>query len=190
MKGFATAQKLDKLGMRGSDTCELVFEDCEVPKENILGKENHGVYVLMSGLDLERLVLSAGPVGLMQAAMDISLPYVHERVQFGKKIGSFQLVQAKLADMYTKMQASRALVYQVSTPPLRSTRTSWPESLDVREREDFQLIGRVKQVAGSADAGRIDRNLAKDCASCILFAAENATQVALDAIQVGQVDCW
>lgn len=111
MPGFSTAQKLDKLGMRGSDTCELIFENCEVPAENVLGQENAGVYVLMSGLDYERLVLAAGPVGLMQACLDVALPYVCERKQFGQRIGDFQLVQGKLADMYVSMQAARGLVH-------------------------------------------------------------------------------
>eukprot|EP00052_Salpingoeca_macrocollata_P033705 m.9286 g.9286 ORF g.9286 m.9286 type:complete len:412 (-) comp5463_c0_seq1:145-1380(-) len=148
MPGFSTAQKLDKLGMRGSNTCELVFEDCCVPKENILGRQNEGVYVLMSGLDYERLVLSGGPLGLMQAAMDVVLPYVHTRKQFGKPIGTFQLVQGKLADMYTRLSASRAYVYAV---------------------------------AKKCDEGKADP---KDCAGVILYTAENATQVALDAIQL------
>lgn len=114
MKGFRPAQKLDKLGMRGSDTCELLFENCEVPAENVLGAEGKGVYVLMSGLDYERLVLAAGPVGLMQAGMDVVLPYVHQRSQFGKKIGEFQLIQGKLADMYTSLQACRAFLYRAA----------------------------------------------------------------------------
>src|SRR5499427_3873823 len=114
MKGFSTAQKLDKLGMRGSDTCELVFEDCEVPEENVLAEVGKGVNVLMSGLDYERAVLAAGPIGIMQACMDVVLPYVHERKQFGQPIGGFQLVQGKLADMYTTMNASRAYVYAVA----------------------------------------------------------------------------
>ncbi|BBN20030.1 isovaleryl-CoA dehydrogenase [Marchantia polymorpha subsp. ruderalis] len=147
MSGFSTAQKLDKLGMRGSDTCELVFENCFVPQENVLGQEGKGVYVMMSGLDLERLVLAAGPLGLMQACLDVVLPYVHEREQFGKPIGEFQLIQGKLADMYTKIQASRSFVYSV---------------------------------ARSCDEGQVDR---KDCAAVILFAAENATQMALQSIQ-------
>lgn len=113
-KGFSQAQKLDKLGMRGSNTCELVFEDCEVPVENILGAENKGVGILMSGLDYERVVLAAGPVGIMQACMDIVLPYVHQRNQFGQPIGEFQLIQAKLADMYTELNASRAYLYAVA----------------------------------------------------------------------------
>jgi isovaleryl-CoA dehydrogenase len=113
-KGFSTAQKLDKLGMRGSNTCELVFQDCEVPEDNVLGTLNKGVNVLMSGLDYERLVLSAGPLGIMQACMDIVVPYVHERRQFGEPIGAFQLMQAKLADMYTTMNASKAYVYMVA----------------------------------------------------------------------------
>ena len=114
MKGFSTAQKLDKLGMRGSNTCELVFEDCEVPEENVLGEVGRGVNVLMSGLDYERVVLAAGPLGIMQACMDVVLPYVHERKQFGQPIGKFQLMQGKLADMYTTMNASRAYVYAVA----------------------------------------------------------------------------
>jgi len=111
--GFSTHQKLDKFGMRGCDTCELVFEDCEVPEENVLGKLNGGVAVLMSGLDLERLVLSGGPIGLMQAAFEITLDYVHERKQFNKPIGTFELMQGKIADMYTKLSASRAYAYAV-----------------------------------------------------------------------------
>jgi isovaleryl-CoA dehydrogenase len=149
MKGFTTAQKLDKLGMRGSDTCELVFQDCEIAQENVLGEVNGGSRVLMKGLDTERTVLSGGPLGIMQAAMDISLPYVHERKQFGQPIGMFELMQGKLADMYTKLQASRAFSYRV---------------------------------AQALDAGR-GRAVRKDAAACILFASENAVQVALEAIQ-------
>ena len=148
MKGFSTAQKLDKLGMRGSDTCELVFEDCEVPEENVLGAAGKGVNVLMSGLDYERAVLAAGPLGIMQAAMDIVLPYVHERKQFGQPIGEFQLVQGKVADMYTSMNACRAYVYAV---------------------------------AKACDRGQTTR---EDAAGAILYAAEAATKVALDAIQL------
>ena len=114
MKGFSTAQKLDKLGMRGSNTCELVFEDCEIPEENVLGEVNQGVKVLMSGLNTERLVLSGGPIGLMQAALDITLPYVRERRQFDAAIGTFGLMQGKIADMYTALQSSRAFAYQVA----------------------------------------------------------------------------
>ncbi len=114
MKGFSTAQKLDKLGMRGSNTCELVFEDCEIPAGNVLGEVNNGVRVLMGGLNTERLVLTGGPLGLMQAAMDIALPYVRERRQFGQPIGSFGIMQAKIADMYTALQSSRAFAYQVA----------------------------------------------------------------------------
>ncbi|WP_108658997.1 isovaleryl-CoA dehydrogenase [Acuticoccus kandeliae] len=147
MKGFSTAQKLDKLGMRGSDTCELIFEDCEVPEENVLGSLGRGVNVLMSGLDYERVVLAAGPLGIMQAALDIVLPYVHERKQFGQPIGTFQLMQGKIADMYVTMNACKAYVYAV---------------------------------ARAADAGRTTR---EDAAGAILYAAEKATQVALDAIQ-------
>lgn len=145
--GFSTSQKLDKLGMRGSNTCELVFRDCEVPEENVLGEVNKGVYVLMSGLDYERLVLSAGPVGIMRACLDVALPYVHEREQFGKKIGEFQLIQAKIADMYARYRACQSFVYSV---------------------------------AEECDKGNTSR---KDCAAVILYCAENATQVALDAIQ-------
>ncbi|EGG05964.1 uncharacterized protein MELLADRAFT_52672 [Melampsora larici-populina 98AG31] len=114
MAGFSTSPKLDKLGMRGSNTCELVFEDCRVPKENVLGEINGGLKVLMSGLDLERLVLSGGPLGLMQSAFDVAMPYIHDRRQFGKPIGSFQLIQGKIADMYTKISASRSYVYAVA----------------------------------------------------------------------------
>ena len=114
MKGFSTAQKLDKLGMRGSNTCELVFADCEIPEENVLGQVNGGSRVLMKGLDTERCVLSGGPIGIMQAALDLVIPYVHERRQFGQPIGTFELMQGKLADMYTKLQASRAFAYRVA----------------------------------------------------------------------------
>jgi len=147
MAGFAPAQKLDKLGMRGSDTCELVFEDCEVPFDNVLGEEGRGVNVLMSGLDYERIVLAGGPLGIMAAAMDVVMPYVHEREQFGRPIGEFQLMQGKLADMYTVMNACRAYVYAV---------------------------------AQAADRGETTR---KDAAGCILYSAEKATQIALEAIQ-------
>ena len=146
--GFSTAQKLDKLGMRGSSTCELVFDNCRVPQENLLGPLHGGVKVLMSGLDYERVVLAAGPLGIMQSCMDVVLPYVRERKQFGQAIGEFQLVQGKLADMYTRLASSRALVYSV---------------------------------ASACDKGHTSR---KDCAAAILFAAENATQMALDAIQL------
>ena len=115
MPGFSTAQKLDKLGMRGSNTCELVFENCEIPEENVLGEVNNGVYILMRGLDSERLVLSGGPIGIMQAALDIVLPYMHERKQFGKKIGEFELMQAKMADMFTALQSARAFSYRTAT---------------------------------------------------------------------------
>lgn len=148
MPGFSTAQKLDKLGMRGSNTCELIFEDCAVPEENVLGGVNNGTAVLMSGLDYERLVLAAGPVGIMQACLDVAVPYVQTRKQFGKPIGEFQLVQGKLADMYTKLQTSRAFLYAT---------------------------------ARQADNGQANQ---KDCASLILYTAEQATQCALDAIQL------
>jgi len=147
MKGFSTAQKLDKLGMRGSNTCELVFEDCEVPVENVLGEEGRGVNVLMSGLDYERAVLAGGSLGIMAACLDVVLPYVHERTQFGQPIGEFQLMQGKLADMYTTMNAARAYVYAV---------------------------------AQACDRGETTR---KDAAGVILFASENATRIAGDAIQ-------
>lgn len=146
--GFSRAQKLDKLGMRSSNTCELVFEDCEVPAENILGKEGEGVRVLMSGLDYERLVLSGGPLGIMQSCMDIVVPYIHDRRQFGQSIGQFQLIQGKVADMYTQMNAARAYVYTV---------------------------------AKSCDRGETTR---KDAAGAILYSAELATKIALDAIQL------
>jgi isovaleryl-CoA dehydrogenase len=147
MAGFRTAQKLDKLGMRGSDTCELIFEDCEVPEENVLGAVNGGVRVLMRGLDYERLVLAGGPLGIMQACLDTALPYMHERSQFGQPIGSFQLMQGKLADMYTTMNACRAYVYFT---------------------------------AKAADRGETTRY---DAAGCLLYAAEKATEIALQAIQ-------
>ncbi|WP_321337725.1 isovaleryl-CoA dehydrogenase [Breoghania sp.] len=146
--GFSVAQKLDKLGMRGSETGELVFQDCEVPEENVLGAVGKGVNILMSGLDYERAVLAAGSIGIMQAAMDVVIPYVHEREQFGQAIGTFQLVQGKLADMYVTMNASRAYVYAV---------------------------------AQACDRGETTR---EDAAGAILYAAENATKVALDAIQL------
>ncbi len=147
MVGFSAGQKLDKLGMRGSNTCELIFDNCEVPFENVLGEEGKGVNVLMSGLDFERVVLAAGPVGIMAAAMDIVVPYIHEREQFGQPIGSFQLMQGKIADMYTTMNACRSYVYAV---------------------------------AAACDRGETTR---KDSAGCILYAAEKATQIALEAIQ-------
>ncbi len=145
--GFSTAPKLDKLGMRGSGTCELIFQDCEVPEENILGGIGKGVNVLMSGLDYERAVLAAGPVGIMQACMDAVMPYMHERKQFGAPIGTFQLMQGKLADMYTTMNACRAYVYAV---------------------------------AQACDRGETTR---KDAAGAILYAAEKATWMALEAVQ-------
>jgi isovaleryl-CoA dehydrogenase len=147
MKGFSTSPKLDKLGMRGSNTCELVFVDCEVPEANRIAGENEGVRVLMSGLDYERAVLAGGPLGIMQACLDVVLPYVHQRHQFGQPIGEFQLMQGKLADMYTSMNATRAYVYAV---------------------------------ARACDRGRTTR---KDAAGAILFAAERATWMALEAIQ-------
>lgn len=145
--GFSQAQKLDKLGMRGSNTCELVFEDCEVPEDNILGELNGGVRVLMSGLDYERTILSGGPVGIMQACLDVVVPYIHERKQFGKAIGEFQLMQGKIADMYADLNASRSYLYTV---------------------------------ARACDRGEDSR---KDAAAVILFTAERATQMALQAIQ-------
>ncbi len=145
--GFSQAQKLDKLGMRGSDTSELVFEDCEVPAENVLGAVGNGVNVLMSGLDYERVVLAAGPLGIMQACLDVVIPYVHDRKQFGQPIGRFQLIQAKLADMYVSMNAAKSYVYAV---------------------------------ARACDDGRTTR---EDAAGAILYAAERATWMALEAIQ-------
>jgi len=147
MKGFSTAQKLDKLGMRGSDTCELVFEDCAVPAEHVLGGVGNGARVLMSGLDYERVVLSGGPIGIMQACMDVVVPYVHERQQFGQPIGQFQLMQGKLADMYVALSTARAYSYAV---------------------------------AQACDRGETTR---KDSAGCILYSAEKATWMALEAIQ-------
>ena len=147
MAGFSTAQKLDKLGMRGSDTCELVFEDCEVPFENVLGEEGRGVQVLMSGLDYERVVLAGGPLGIMAACLDVVVPYVHERKQFGQAIGEFQLMQGKLADMYVARSTSQAYTYAV---------------------------------AQACDRGETSR---KDAAGCILYTAEKATWMALEAIQ-------
>jgi isovaleryl-CoA dehydrogenase len=147
-KGFSTGQKLDKLGMRGSNTGELVFQDCEVPAENVIGQVGRGVNVLMSGLDYERAVLSGGPLGLMQACLDAVVPYVHQREQFGQPIGTFQFIQGKIADMYTALNASRAYVYAVNR---------------------------------ACDRGRTAR---KDAAGAVLFAAEAATKMALDAIQI------
>ena len=146
--GFSVAQKLDKLGMRGSETGELVFDNCEVPEENVMGPLNGGVGVLMSGLDYERAVLSAGPTGIMQACMDVVVPYIHDRKQFGQSIGEFQLIQGKLADMYVQMNAAKAYVYAV---------------------------------AKACDRGETTR---KDAAGAILYAAETATKLALDAIQI------
>src|SRR5262249_35136611 len=148
MTGFRPAQKLDKLGMRGSPTSELVFEDCEVPAENVLGTVDEGVRVLMSGLDYERVVLAAGPLGIMQAALDVVIPYIHDRKQFGQPIGEFQLIQGKVADMYTAANACRAYVYAV---------------------------------ARACDRGQTTR---KDAAGAILYAAETATRIALDAVQI------
>lgn len=148
MPGFSTAQKLDKLGMRGSNTCELVFTDCRVPRENLLGELNQGTRVLMSGLDYERTVLAAGPVGIMQACLDVVLPYVHTRKQFNQAIGEFQFIQGKLADMYTELSACRAYLYSV---------------------------------ARACDQGHVNR---KDAAGVILYTAERATQMALQAIQI------
>jgi isovaleryl-CoA dehydrogenase len=147
-KGYSQGTKLDKLGMRGSDTSELIFEDCEIPEENLVGELGRGVNVLMSGLDYERVVLAAGPLGIMQAAMDAVMPYVHQRKQFGQPIGAFQLVQGKLADMYVAMNAARAYVYAV---------------------------------AKACDRGETTR---EDAAGAILYAAERATAIALDAIQI------
>ncbi|MFD2263527.1 isovaleryl-CoA dehydrogenase [Lacibacterium aquatile] len=148
MKGFSTAQKLDKMGMRGSNTCELVFSDCEVPAENLLGTLGKGVNVLMSGLDFERTVLSGGPIGIMQACLDVVIPYIHDRKQFGQAIGEFQLMQGKIADMYVALSAARSYVYEV---------------------------------ARACERGEVTR---RDAAGCILYSAEKATWMALQAIQV------
>jgi isovaleryl-CoA dehydrogenase len=147
MTGFSTGKKLDKLGMRGSNTAELIFENCPVPEENIIGVEGNGAAILMSGLDYERVVLAAGPLGIMAAAMDVVVPYIHERKQFGKSIGEFQIMQGKIADMYTTMNACKSYVYEV---------------------------------AKACDRGETSR---KDAAGCILYSAEKATQIALEAIQ-------
>ena len=147
MTGFSTGKKLDKLGMRGSNTAELIFENCPVPEENILGEEGNGASILMSGLDYERVVLAGGPLGIMAAAMDNVVPYIHERKQFGKSIGEFQIMQGKIADMYTTMNACKSYVYEV---------------------------------AKACDRGETTR---KDAAGCILYSAEKATQIALEAIQ-------
>jgi len=147
MVGFSTAQKLDKLGMRGSNTCELIFEDCLVPFENMVGEEGDGAKILMSGLDYERVVLSGGPLGIMRACLDTVIPYIHDRKQFGKSIGTFQLMQGKVADMYTAWGSARAYVYAV---------------------------------AAACDRGETTR---KDAAACILYASENATKMAGEAIQ-------
>jgi isovaleryl-CoA dehydrogenase len=152
-KGFSTAQKLDKLGMRGSNTCELVFQDCEVPEENILGQLGAGVQVLMSGLDFERAVLAGGPLGVMQACLDVAIPYLHQREQFGQPIGEFQLMQGKLADMYSTMNACKAYAY---------------------------AVGRACDRASTPDQVRA---LRKDAAGAILYAAEKATWMAGEAIQ-------
>lgn len=146
--GFNTAQKLDKLGMRGSNTCELIFDNCQIPKENVLGEVDQGTKVLMSGLDYERTILAAGPVGIMQACLDVVVPYIHQRVQFEKPIGEFQLIQAKIADIYTELNASRCYLYAM---------------------------------ADACDKGKVSR---KDSASVILYTAERATQIALQAIQI------
>jgi isovaleryl-CoA dehydrogenase len=150
MKGFSTAQKLDKLGMRGSNTCELVFEDCEVPAENVLGAVGGGVNVLMSGLDFERVVLSGGPLGLMAAAMDVVMPYVHERKQFGQAIGTFQLMQAKLADMYVGLNACRAYVYAVARAcdQGRTTRQDAAGAILYSAEKATWLTGQAIQVLG------------------------------------------
>ncbi|MDG2475162.1 MAG: isovaleryl-CoA dehydrogenase [Paracoccaceae bacterium] len=147
MVGFSTGDKLDKLGMRGSNTCELLFENCEVPYQNVLGEEGEGAKVLMSGLDFERVVLAAGPLGIMAAALDVVMPYIRERQQFGRPIGEFQLIQGKIADMYSTLTACRSYVYGV---------------------------------AKTCDSGDVTR---EDAAGCILYAAEKATQIALDSIQ-------
>ncbi|XP_027409331.1 isovaleryl-CoA dehydrogenase, mitochondrial isoform X3 [Bos indicus x Bos taurus] len=182
MPGFSTSKKLDKLGMRGSNTCELVFEDCEVPAANILGHLGKGVYVLMSGLDLERLVLAGGPLGIMQAVLDHTIPYLHMREAFGQKIGHFQLMQGKMADMYTRLMACRQYVYNVAkacdeghcTTKVRAGPRGW------------HTPGKGRGWAPSAQSRLtlLTRSLRpQDCAGVILYSAECATQVALDGIQ-------
>jgi isovaleryl-CoA dehydrogenase len=158
--GFSIGQKIDKMGMRGPPTSELLFEDCKIPVKNMVGKENGGVYVLMSGLDYERLVLSAGPVGIMQMACDVSFKYVHERKQFNQPIGHFQLMQGKMADMYVKLSATRSYVYSVA-----------------------RAVDEAKKRSDNGPATGTSR-FTKDCAGVILYAGENGTQVALDAIQM------
>jgi Acyl-CoA dehydrogenases len=150
MAGFSTAQKLDKLGMRGSNTCELVFEDCEVPFDNVLGEEGRGVRVLMSGLDYERVVLAAGPVGIMAACLDVVMPYVHEREQFGRPIGEFQLMQAKIADMYAALNSARAYVYAVAAACDRgeTTRQDAAACLYYASREATQVALEAIQALG------------------------------------------
>jgi isovaleryl-CoA dehydrogenase len=150
--GFTTAQKLDKLGMRGSDTCELVFEDCKVPAENLLHKEGRGANVLMSGLDYERVVLAGGPLGIMRACLDAVLPYTHERKQFGKPIGSFQLMQAKVADMYTTMNAMRAYVYAVASACDRGRVTRFDAAgciLQASERATWMALEAIQALGGN-----------------------------------------
>ena len=148
MVGFSVGKKIDKLGMRGSNTSELIFDNCEVPEDNILGNSGDGASILMSGLDFERVVLAAGPLGIMASALDAVIPYTQERKQFGKSIGQFQLIQGKIADMYTTLNACRSYVYAV---------------------------------ASACDRGETTR---KDAAGCILYAAEKATSITLDAIQI------
>src|SRR3954452_7512477 len=152
MKGFSTAQKLDKLGMRGSNTCELVFVDCEVPEENVLGKVNGGVRVLMSGLDYERLVLAGGPLGIMQACLDVVLPYAHERKQFGQPIGEFQLMQAKLADMYVGMNAAKSYVYMCGRAADRGEITRQDAAgclLDAAEKATGMALQAIQALGGN-----------------------------------------
>ena len=164
--GFSTAQKLDKLGMRGSNTCELVFQDCEVPAENVLGEVNQGVRVLMSGLDFERLVLAAGPVGIMQACMDTVLPYIHERKQFGQSIGEFQLMQGKIADMYTTLSACRAYVYEAGRGADRGALTRKDAAgviLYCAERATWVALETIQSLGGmgyvnESPAGRLLRD--------------------------------
>jgi isovaleryl-CoA dehydrogenase len=171
-KGFSVAKKLDKLGMRGSNTGELVFDDVFVPRENILGEVGRGVKVLMEGLDLERLVLSAGPLGIMRAALDIALPYTHTREQFGRPIAENQLIQGKLADMYTAYLSSASMTYSIA------------KAIDEGRPPQFASQASLFPEASSAEEeGRDSVIKSQDCAGAILFAAENATKCALDAIQ-------
>ena len=173
--GFSTSQKLDKLGMRGSSTCELVFDGCQIPAINILGNEGHGARILMSGLDVERLVLAGGPLGLMQASLDVTLPYVHLRRQFGQRLADFQMIQSKLTDMYVRLSTSRSFIYTIAQAyDLTLRKTSNPSETTISSRN----------MGSSSSRPSWETTIrSRDCAAAILYAAERATEVALDAIQ-------